>query len=299
MILARRAAYRCGLLKRYRAPLPVIVVGNITVGGTGKTPLVIRIVELLQQQGFKPAVISRGYGGKTTDWPHSVTATSDPGLVGDEPSLIVQRTGCPLVIDPIRSRATDHLATHTECDIIISDDGLQHYALERDIEIAVIDGQRRWGNGLMLPAGPLREPLTRLNQVDLIVGNGSAETGEYVMHLIGNDAVNLLDGQKVPLSQFAGKPLHAMAGIGNPERFFDHLKTFGLQFDQHSFPDHHDYSASELNFQPSAPLLMTEKDSVKCRRFAASHHWSVPVDAQLDASFEQQLLALLKRIQNG
>ena len=299
VIMLRRACYRLGVIQRHRLHKPVIVVGNIMVGGTGKTPLVIWIVEWLQRQGYRPGVISRGYGATAAHWPQIVECDSDPSLVGDEPLLIFRRTICPVVVDPVRTRAGRVLLDRSECDIIISDDGLQHYALERDIEIVVVDGERRFGNRRCLPAGPLREPLQRLQPVDLIVCNGSGRGDELSMQLEGAVAVNLEDRSQRSLQSFSRRPLHALAGIGNPQRFLDHLARFDLQFDCRVFPDHHDYQPDDILFEDDAPVLMTEKDAVKCLAFADKRHWYVPVTARLDDRFGDRLLDLLQDRTHG
>lgn len=299
VIRLRRACYRFGLIKRHRLKRPVIVVGNITVGGTGKTPLVIWIVEWLKQQGYRPGVISRGYGATAAHWPQIVDGDSDPAVVGDEPLLIFRRTARPVMVDPIRIRAARTLLACSDCDIIISDDGLQHYALERDIEVIVVDGERRFGNGCCLPAGPLREPVRRLKQVDLIVCNGTGRGNELSMQLVGEVAVNLVDQSQRLVESFFRQRLHAVVGIGNPQRFLDHLDRFDLHFDSRVFPDHHHYWPDDILFQDDAPVLMTEKDAVKCRAFADKRHWYVPVTARLDDRFGDRLLNLLQDRKNG
>jgi len=297
----RRWLYRVGLMKSTRLPVPVIIVGNLTVGGTGKTPLVVWLVELLRQHGYQPGVISRGYAGKAEQTPQIVTADSNPALVGDEALLLAQRCACPVVVNPDRPAAGRHLLANFPCDIIIADDGLQHYALQRDIEIAVIDGQRRFGNGYCLPAGPLREPQTRLKEVDFVVSNGgTAELdGEQLMHCRGQELVNLFSGERQPLAEFAGQAGRAIAGIGNPQRFFGQLASAGLNCASLAFPDHHAFTAADLQFNDGKPLIMTEKDAVKCRAFAQAHHWYLPISAELPERFSQQLLQLLKDKTHG
>ncbi|WP_126454856.1 tetraacyldisaccharide 4'-kinase [Sulfuriflexus mobilis] len=294
MIRLRRHAYERGWKPSNRYPLPVIVVGNITVGGSGKTPLVIWLVDFLRKAGFKPAIISRGYRGKASQWPQQVRADSDPVVVGDEAVLLARRCHCPIAVGPNRSASVEALLQHTDCNIIISDDGLQHYALERDIEIAVVDSLRRYGNGCLLPAGPLREPIERLKDVDFIVSNGIAERGEYAMSLRMHTACNLETGEVRELKTFTNGTVHAMAGIGNPKRFFSALHQQGLKLYEHAFADHHDFKAKDLAFNNTAPVLMTEKDAVKCQRFAHSHYWYVPVEAELNKHFGPRLLAALE-----
>lgn len=294
IVVARRWAYRRGILKTQRLNVPVIIVGNITLGGTGKTPLVIWLTQFLRAQGYRPGLIARGYGGKATHWPQAVDADSDPGLVGDEPVLLVRATACPMVVAPDRVAAAQALLAQHDCNILISDDGLQHYALGRDIEIAVIDAERRLGNGHCLPAGPLREPARRLKDVDLIVANGDARTGEFAMHVSVGAAVNLLSGERRALELFRTEPVYAIAGIGHPERFFSRLRAAGLSIKTHAFPDHHAYRPEDLAFADGT-LLMTEKDAVKCQRFAQSHFWAVGTQVDVASGFSTQLLALLGR----
>lgn len=301
--MLRRAAYRAGLRKVTRLPVPVIVVGNISAGGTGKTPLVVWLVEYLKQAGYSPAIVSRGYGGKARQWPQQVHAGSDPALVGDEAVLLARRCGCPMAVAPNRVAAARKVLESAACDIIISDDGLQHYALGRDIEIAVIDGTRRFGNGYCLPAGPLREPQGRLKSVDLVVvNNGQAGQGQFSMRLRSGLIRSLCDESMTRQSMdFQGQVIHAVAGIGHPARFFDHLKSLGMTIIEHAFPDHHPFVAQDIQFSDNAPVIMTEKDAVKCRRFAGAQHWYLPVDAELDEGFGKRLLNLLalKKVKNG
>ncbi|WP_394754168.1 tetraacyldisaccharide 4'-kinase [Crenothrix sp.] len=291
----RRLLYHVGVLKQQRLPAPVIIVGNITVGGTGKTPLVIYIAKLLKQSGYKPGIISRGYGGKATSWPQIVTPQTDATLVGDEAVLIASQSACPMAVGALRTDAARLLLAQFDCNVILSDDGMQHYALARDIEIAVIDGDRRFGNGFCLPAGPLREPISRLKHVDMVVVNGGkAQDNEFSMQLTGAVAVNITTGEQKPLSAFAGIACHALAGIGNPDRFFKSLQAAGIACESHAFPDHHRFLKHDITFQDDKPVLMTEKDAVKCTLFATHQHWYVPVNAVLTAEFAEQLLHLLK-----
>lgn len=297
IVAARRWAYRHGVKKSERLPVPVIIVGNITVGGTGKTPLVIWLIGRLVQAGYRPGIITRGYGGQAKSWPQAVTADIDPTWVGDEPVLLAQRCCCPIVAGPDRIQDARQLLAREGCDVIVSDDGLQHYRLQRDIEIAVIDGERRFGNGRCLPAGPLREPLTRLQDVDFVVANGSSQAGEHLMTL-NQGRARALNRSDVTaaLADFGRDKVHAVAGIGHPQRFFDQLRQAGLQVIEHAFPDHYPYQAKDLQFNDDLPVLMTEKDAVKYYRYASDRHWYVPVEAQLPSEFEQQLLAKLQRV---
>jgi tetraacyldisaccharide 4'-kinase len=288
----RKFLYRRGVLKTHTLPVPVIVVGNITVGGTGKTPLIIWLARFLKDSGYRPGIISRGYGGQSESWPQMVAANSDAKNVGDEALLIAKQTGCPMAIGPLRVEAANMLLKQADCNVILSDDGLQHYALNRDIEIAVIDGERRFGNGYCLPAGPLREPIERLQSVDLIIVNGEkSEDNEFAMQLIGDTALNLVTGEQKPLQEFSN--CHALAGIGNPERFFKLLASAGLTCITHSFPDHYQFQRHDIEFGDNKSVLMTEKDAVKCTAFAGKQHWYLPVKAVPEPGFAEQLLNLL------
>ncbi|WP_116364215.1 tetraacyldisaccharide 4'-kinase [Parahaliea mediterranea] len=295
----RRALYRHGLLQRYRAAVPVVVVGNITVGGTGKTPVVIALVEALQAAGLSPGVVSRGYGASAGGFPHRLGAASTAAEAGDEPLLIFQRTGAPCVVDPKRSRAARELE-RSGVDIIISDDGLQHYALARDLEIAILDDVRRTGNGHCLPAGPLREPLSRLQHVDFSLYRGSEDTAQGVRYRAV--AVQSLDdpARHYPLSAFAGdKTVQAVAGIGQPAQFFATLRAAGLAVQAHRFPDHHAYVAEDFANLPAGPILMTEKDAVKCRALLSAARraqaWFLRIEAELPQPVIDRVVALARR----
>ncbi|MGJ8620233.1 MAG: tetraacyldisaccharide 4'-kinase [Methylophilaceae bacterium] len=290
----RRSLYRVGLLRSYALSVPVIVVGNINMGGSGKTPVVIWLVNQLKKQGYQPAVISRGYGAKVTK-PTTVHPDSLPSEVGDEPVLIAQKTGCPVYISANRVDAGNKLLNmHPECDIIISDDGLQHYRLQRQIEIAVIDQQSQQ-NQHLLPAGPLRESFSRLKNVDAVILNGDVHMKDgYAMQLLASDFYNLLNPDlKVSVSYFKDKRVAAMAGIGKPDRFFQQLALLGLQFSQWPFSDHYTYTNQDLANIKCDALMMTEKDAVKCKPFAEGHHWVLPVEANIDASLLPMLLSKL------
>lgn len=278
-------------LRQFRAadqspPLPVVVVGNVTVGGTGKTPVVVALCELFSARGHRVAVISRGYGARAPRYPWPVDAEGDARFCGDEPLLVAQRTGVPVVIDAQRSRALAFVQEHYAPDVVISDDGMQHYALPRSLEIAVVDGARGLGNGRCVPAGPLREPAERLADVDWVVLNGLSEStfaNAVVMTLDSADPVNIVSGESMPIEDFmARRPfLHAVAGIGNPERFFVGLEGMGLRIERHAFPDHHAYAANDFQGFAGETVLMTEKDAVKCRALASPDWWYLPVTARL------------------
>lgn len=295
---ARRSLYRAGVLRSVRLGVPVVVVGNVTAGGTGKTPLTLWLAESLAATGRSPGVVCRSYGA-TANTASVVKRSDDPGVRGDEAVLLATRLVCPVWSGPDRT-ATGRalLAAHADIDVLIFDDGLQHYALARDFEIAVIDAARGLGNGLPLPAGPLREPRQRLAAVDAIVINGDkaldgvpAATPRFTMQLQGNRFRGLADPSRFAAAEsFTGKRLAAIAGIGNPARFFDHLRTLGLVFTAHSFPDHHPYCASDLRLIAADAVLMTEKDGIKCAAMADARMWVLPIAATLSDGLLQLVL---------
>jgi len=292
--LLRKKAFDNGVLDRYEAPVPVIIVGNLTVGGTGKTPLVIHLVEQLRERGFKPGVISRGYRGKADTYPLLVDQDTPVTQSGDEPALIVRRTKVPLAVGPDRQASIETLLNTTDIDLIISDDGLQHLALQRDLEICLIDDTSEHENQNLLPAGPYREPLKRLLSVDFIVRHGgelgNAEN-QFTMHLEpGKPKPVRPEGDSdFPIDAH----FQAIAGIGNPQRFFDTCESLGLNITSHSFADHHHFSMSEISFA-GKPVLMTEKDAVKCHEIAGDNHWYLPVDAKLSAGFADAVVRVAK-----
>ncbi len=294
------------LASQWHAPVPLIVVGNISVGGTGKTPLVLYLCEQLALAGWKPGIISRGYKSEATTFPFQIEPSTPVSLAGDEPALLAQRSGCPVVIAPDRVAAAQYLLQHNDCDLIISDDGMQHYALGRDLEIAVLDGKRGLGNLHCLPAGPLREPVERLSQVDFVVVNGRPERlGPALTEHADQMALKplrfcSLDGsQQKTLDAFSGQIVHALAGIGHPERFFQLLRDeLQLQPECHAFPDHHSFAPQELQFDPEGVVLMTEKDAVKLRGSELKNSWYLEVSAQLPDNFIPRLLEQLDRVKN-
>lgn len=292
-----RLSYQLGWQKMWRAPIPVVVVGNLTVGGNGKTPLVIWLVEALQREGLRVGVVSRGYGGKAR-YPLRLQPHTLPTEAGDEAVLIYQRTLAPVAVAPVRSDAVKALLSAHELDLIVTDDGLQHYALARDFEIVVIDGHHRFGNGWWLPAGPMRERASRLKRVDaVIVNGGSAGDNEIMMHLRPGAAVNLKTNRVKPLSSFSEAV--AMAGIGHPSRFFSTLKQQGITLiKEQAFHDHQMYSANHLHglAAPGQELIMTEKDAVKCRAFAQDNWWYLPVNAELCVTASTEIIINLKKL---
>ena len=282
-------------------PVPVVVVGNISTGGTGKTPFVIMLCGMLKDLGLKPGIISRGYGGRAANYPVAVDYDSEVEEVGDEALLLLEKTHCSVVVDPDRKRAMDHLLEIDGCDVVISDDGLQHYALAREIEIAIVDGQRLFGNGFCIPAGPLREPLSRLQSVNYVVINGEpAETvkeltSAAIMHLQPNYLVNLISGERRP---FGGAPfnignrIQAVTGIGNPGRFHTLLAKLPYEIEPIEFPDHHQFKEGDFEkwgVDKIQPVVMTEKDAVKCRRFARPNFWYLSTELKLSDEFSNQL----------
>lgn len=296
----RRLAYRLGLFRSVKIPVPVIVVGNISVGGTGKTPLVVWLAERLQQQGYMPAVVSRGYGG-TVSSVTPVFKDSDPAFAGDEPVLVARRGSWPVWVGRNRvAVAQAALRAHPECNVILSDDGLQHYALRRDIELTVVDAERGFGNGLRLPAGPLREGKGRLKTVDAVVSHGgNVLPGSYSMYLVGESFRNIANPQNIAAADdFAGQQIVAVAGIGHPSRFFSKLKDMGLQFREVAFPDHYAFQPEDLQSLGAGVILMTEKDAVKCAAFAESNWWYLPVDAAVDEALSTYILNKLRNL-NG
>lgn len=297
LVVVRRLCYRLGLLRTERVGRPVIVVGNLTVGGSGKTPIVAWLAGFLAAHGYRPGIVSRGYGGETRNWPQLVSPDSDPLEVGDEPVLLARRVACPVMVDPERARAARVLVEQHGCDVIVSDDGLQHYRLARDFEIAVIDGVRRFGNGFCLPAGPLREPLARLRSVDARVTLGEPLAGEWGAELM--DSAWHAHGAVAGSQPTNGEAVHAVAGIGNPSRFFAHLRRMGLVVHEHAFPDHHRFQAGEISFGDNLPVLMTEKDAVKCQRIAGARFLWLAIEARPDPALGAQLLKRLEESIHG
>lgn len=317
----RRSLYTSGRKKAYRASVPLIVVGNITVGGTGKTPLIIYLARQLLYAGYRPGIVSRGYGSKAPSYPFHVNKDSPVAHSGDEALLIARNTECPLVIDADRAAAVKSLEQHYDCNVILSDDGMQHYAIARDIEIAVIDGRRGFGNGYLLPAGPLREKPERLNEVDYIICNEACHLRfnkpSYEMTLKPRHLCHLLSSEIFPIAHVREEMMkskvsaqnnetenaepvatkhkvHAIAGIGNPERFFSSLCDCGFDIITHVFADHHVYSLQDINFADDYEVIMTEKDAVKCMDFARKIDWYLRVDAVIDEAFIDNLLTKLK-----
>jgi len=291
LITLRGFLYGVGFFGRYRARVPVIVVGNITAGGTGKTPATIWLARELRNRGFTPGVVSRGYGGSKSKTSMRVDAASDPAVVGDEPVLIAKRTACIVVVDSNRARAVQMLV-EDGVNVIIADDGLQHYRLDRNYEICIIDGSRGLGNRLLLPAGPLRETIDRLAEVDQVLINGKSkqkvealtaiEQNAIEFELVALEVVRINGSLARPIERFSGSTVHGVAAIGNPQRFFDLLRSHGMQVIEHAFPDHARLRRQDLDFGDDFDILMTEKDAVKLGNLTRDRYWYVPVELQMD-----------------
>lgn len=297
LVALRRELYRNGMLASHQLLVPVIVAGNISAGGSGKTPLTLALARKLVEHGWHPVIVSRGYG-RAASLPAQVDSSGGSAAqAGDEPLMMAQRDICPVWVGVDRvATAQAALQHHPQCDVVICDDGLQHYRLRRDVEIAVVDGVLRHGNGWMLPAGPLREPVSRLKTVDAVVVNGDgAHSGEYAMQLAGEIFYNLCDPEKKAVAaDFHHTRNHAVAGIGHPQRYFKHLETLCVPFTAHIFPDHHPYLASDLSFTDCDAILLTEKDAVKCTAFADERYWVLRVDARIDAALLEHILMKIK-----
>jgi len=295
-MLLRRLAYRRGLWRSQRLEAPVIALGAITGGDSGATPLIIRLVEVLQTAGYRPGVVSRGAGGRSQQWPRRVTPDSDPSEVSAQAVLLARRCHCPVAASPDLPAAARSLIGERACNVILAADALQDYVLARDIEIAIIAGQRNLGNRTCLPAGPLLEPLRRLQDTDFVVGAGSAQPGEYLLTLEGEQAVNLADPLVTcSLATFRNEPVKAVAADTDPMQFFNFLKTQGIRVVEHPLPEHHFFTAAELD-SDVLPLLLPEQDAIKCRSLANERCWYIPFQARLDPELERQLLARLGRL---
>lgn len=299
----RRLAYRRGWRAGWRAPVPVLVVGNIAVGGTGKTPVVIALCEALRAAGWRPGIVSRGYGANPPAFPHLVDSAGSADAAGDEPLLLARRSGCPVVIAPDRARAVRELLSRHPCDVVICDDGLQHYALARDIEVAVIDGARGLGNRHCLPVGPLREPPARLAAVDaVLINGGTGVAGQgHRFELRPTALVQLATGRRVAAADWPPEQrrVHAVAGIGNPGRFFATLRALGLAVEEHPKPDHHRFTAGDFRFDTALPVVMTEKDAVKCTGLQDERLWYLAVDAALPDSLLRAITGKLAALRAG
>lgn len=295
VVAARRACYRTGLCRVERFSAPVVVVGGLTVGGSGKTPLVMHVATLLARRGFRPGIVSRGYGGRPPRQPLRVDAATPVAQCGDEPAMLARELSLPVVVDRNRPRGVRELFERLGCDVVVADDGLQHYTMGRQVEIAVLGGERPLGNGYLLPAGPLREPPSRLAEVDLVVCNGGAEyPGGHAMRLRSDTLRALAGGATRPLAGLRGVRVHAVAATGNPTAFFTMLAGQGLRVTPHPFPDHYRFRRGDFMAMRDAPIVMTQKDAVKCDDMALGDAWFTHAVAELDEKFDNQLVALLK-----
>jgi len=296
IIKIRCYLYRLRWFRSYQAIVPVIVVGNLTVGGTGKTPLVIALANYLIAHGQRPGIVSRGYGSQIKYYPHQVQTQDSSVQVGDEPCLLFKQLNCPIVIDPNRARATAWLLSQHDCDIIISDDGLQHRALMRDIEIVVIDGVEKFGNQALLPAGPMREPIANLSNADLIVvKNGQGRVQGYKMVLQPTELYQIHDHQiKKPLTDLKDRTVHLVTGIGEPNQLITSIAPFCKELIPHVFADHHLFNIKDFTDLTDAFIVMTEKDAIKCQALPLSNIWVIKANIQLPKSFFTSLMHLLQ-----
>ncbi len=293
----RKTDYLSGKKECYRSPVPVVIVGNITAGGNGKTPVVVWLAECLKSKGYKPGIVSRGYGGKSDNYPLRVSENTSPTECGDEPKLIATRTGVPVVVAPKRADAVKMLL-QDDVNIIISDDGLQHYALARDVELVVVDGQRRFGNQHFIPLGPLRESMSRLDSVDFVLNNGGdISSGEIAMSLSPDLAINLVSGEKIEVEKL--NKIKAFAGIGHPSRFFSTLQQLNADITETvPFGDHQAFTETELApfLEHHGDIIMTEKDAVKCRQYAKENWWYLPVNAQFSVADETKIIQRIEEV---
>lgn len=301
IVALRRFLFKKKLLNSYAISVPVIVVGNINVGGTGKTPTVIWLANFLKENGYNPGVISRGYGGKLSQKEtFFVNSNTSVREVGDEALLLYRNTDCPIAINKNRVAGANALIAEKNCNVIISDDGLQHYRLQPAIEIAVIDNSRRFGNNELLPAGPLREPISRLKEVDFIFSHPFSYENENSIEYVSDYFCNVKNNDvTVPLENFSNKKVHAIAAIGNPQRFFNQLRSLGINIIEHTFPDHYHFDKNDINFPDELPVVMTEKDAVKCLSIATERHWFLPVKLEIEEKTKFTLLNRLKEITNA
>lgn len=297
---ARKYLYQFNFLKSYKLKVPVVIVGNITLGGTGKTPLVIHLANELKKNGYHPGIVTRGYGSKVIG-AAEVNPKSNTDEVGDEPILIQKRTRMPVFVSKDRVMAAKALIKkYKKIDVILSDDGIQHYRLMRDVEVIVIDGTRKFGNGYLLPAGPLREPIYKLNDVDIIVCNHKKVIdGSYLMKYKREVLINLKTNQEISLNKIRLGNIHAIAGIGNPDLFFNDLKSLGLVFDSSAYKDHYRFTKKDFKTMNDKNIIMTEKDAVKCEKFAQDNFWYLPVSAEINSKFIDVILKKLKHISHG
>ncbi len=300
LIKVRKLLYQYGVFTINHVPVPVIIVGNFTVGGTGKTPFVIWLAEYLAEQGYKPGIIASGYGAKKLSTIQKVTSNSNPEYVGDESVLIARRTGLPVVVSPDRYKSARQLLEFTDCNMLICDDGLQHLALGRNLEIAMIDGDRKFGNNWLLPAGPLREPSNRASTVDLMISNNTGLINAHQMLIEYCELKSLTDESKsISVESFKYKQVHVISGIANPDRLHNYLVSKGVKIIPHIFPDHHSFISADLKFDDDFPIVMTEKDAVKCFKFSNDNMWYLPIQVAFDDVFYQHINTLIRDKING
>lgn len=294
IVFIRKKLYQLKIKRSFGVNIPVIVIGNIVAGGSGKTPLLLSLCDYLKAQGFHPGIVSRGYGGNVTDI-KQVEQHDSSELVGDEPLMIHLKTDLPVVVGKDRVAAVQYLVKNNQCDVILSDDGLQHYRMNRDFEIAVVDSERRYGNGFCLPAGPLREKISRLDNVDMVVYNGdiNVRDDEYYYQLKITELKQLFSDENRPLKWFSEIKVHAVAGIGNPSRFFTQLRMNGLNIIEHAYPDHHRFIQEDFEGWRKDCIIMTDKDAVKCQHLTLEDAWVLSVKATFSDELESGLVSNL------
>ncbi|MDC0535947.1 tetraacyldisaccharide 4'-kinase [Francisellaceae bacterium] len=275
--------------------VPIVIVGNINIGGVGKSPFVSSLVSHLIHNDYHPGIVSRGYGGKAESYPLLVNNNTAVIASGDEPKMLYEQTRCPFVVDPNRSEAVKYLCEQfPEVDVVISDDGLQHYKLYRDIEIVIVEGKRRFGNQQIIPAGPLREPVSRLKSVDFLISNGVELPEYYQMSLLPVSVVNITDKSELDLNWLENRQVHAVSGIGNPNRFFSSLKELGAILTEHPYPDHYSFSKDDLTFNDDVPIIMTHKDAVKCENLNVPNMFYLKINANIDQKFYDEFILRLQ-----
>ena len=297
-VFCRRLAYRCGVIKQEQFSCPVIVVGNLSIGGTGKTPVVIWLANFLKNNGFKPGIVSKGFKGSEKG-PKSVLRSDTSDTVGDEPLMMAHQVFCPVVISKKRAAGIEMLQNQFDIDIVLMDDGLQHLKVARDYEIVVVDAARGFGNGQCLPVGPLREPATRQQHADWVLWQGEASPDRQGFELSFNRCYNIARPMEVKALEAFSKTVHAVAGIGNPERFFSALKAQGLDIIEHPFDDHHPFTADDFEGFAHEIIIMTEKDAIKCKHFDLFDAWAINVVPTGLDTFGQELLTKLRNENNG
>ena len=295
VVKLRNILYASGFFETHYVSVPVIIVGNITAGGSGKTPFVIWLSKYLSENGYTPGVISRGYGRKSNLKVQQIRHDSDPEFVGDEPILIARRTGMPVAVASDKYEAANQLVNIANCDVLICDDGLQHLAIGRNLEIAIIDGDREFGNNHLLPAGPLREPVSRLTTVDMLISKSKKYQNSHLMNYEYGGLVQLTNpGNNISIEKFKNQEIHLVSGIANPDRFHAFFKDHHINVTKHIFPDHYNYRVEDINFDDDKPIVMTEKDAIKCAKFARDNMWYLPVKVRFDDVFHHRIKTLIR-----